>query len=159
MGLTLQQPPGASSHNSWHSDGLAFDPGCGTATNFGTIPLGDPASGKQDGTNVGPPFDFGTMSVSLPLAPDPRPMTLTSISPTSGNQGTVVTLRGTSLNTATSVSFGGQPAATSMEWLPGQEPVLKATAPMRISPQGLPVRVSVQNAVVTTADFQFTYTD
>jgi len=87
-------------------------------------------------------------------------MTLTSISPTSGPQGTVVTLRGKSLNTATSVNFGGQPASSvSMEWPLGEDPVIKVTAPMRISPQELPVKVSVQNAVVTSADFLFNYTN
>jgi hypothetical protein len=160
VGTTLAQPSGTSSQNSYHSAGLAFDPGCGTEVNFGTIPLGDISNGKQDGTNVGPPFRFGTIRVDLPLAADPNPMTLTSIEPTSGLQGQVITLRGTSLNTATSVNFGGQPAPSwSMQWDPGQEPVLKVPAPMRIVPTGIPVQVSVSNAVKTTQDFTFTYTN
>lgn len=140
------------------SNGLVFDAGCGTAIHFGTIPLN------------GTPYGF-TNTLSIPLAPDPRPMQLTSIEPNHGPRGTTVTLRGISLHTAHSVSFGGQqPDSKSMEWPEGTDPAtgkryeayITVTAPNPAIPnyQGSKAAISVSNAVRTsggTAEFEFTY--
>jgi hypothetical protein len=139
------------------SNGLVFDSGCGTQTNFGTIPLN------------GTPYGF-TYPLSLPLAPDPRPMELTSIEPNHGPAGTTVTLRGIDLQTAHSVSFGGlTPITKSMDWPEGIDPAtnkryeayITVTAPPLIpNVPGTKAAVSVSNAVKTsggTAEFVFTY--
>ncbi len=156
------------------SNGLMFDSGCGTAMHFGTIPLGnprkEPRASNDNGTNVGTPYPF-TFSLSLPLAPDPRLMQLTSIEPNHGPRGTRVTLRGTSLHTAHSVDFGGQlPSSMSMEWPEGTdpatgkryEPYITVTAPNPATPDyvGTTAAISVVNAVGIsggTAEFNFTY--
>ncbi len=156
------------------SNGLMFDSGCGTAMHFGTIPLGDPrkeprASNDNGTSNVGTPYPF-TFSLSLPLAPDPRPMELSSIEPNHGPAGTTVTLRGISLQTAHSVSFGGlTPVTKSMEWPEGTDPAtgkryqayITVTAPPLIpNVPGTKAAISVSNAVKTsggTAEFVFTY--
>ncbi len=170
-------PSGKVTYVTAHSNGLAFDPGCGTAVHFGTIPLGNPTVGVMDGTNVGPLFSFGNIRTNVPLAPDPRLMRLTSISTRTetcqstdcavhGYQGTTVTLRGAGLQTATGVSFGGLPPATqSMDWMddptnPGHKVAyLTVTAPNRVAPVGKAVDVAVANPATTTTSFQFIYTE
>lgn len=159
VGLTYTQPLNTSPNNGalFAGDALNFDWGCGTTTKWGTVPLGD--KNKSENTVVGVAYPFKTMSVGLPLAPDPRAMTLTSIEPTSGPQGTVITLRGKALNTATTTNVGGQPPnSQSMEYI-GAEAVIKVTAPMRVSTSPINVAISVSNAVVTTDSFNFLYTN
>lgn len=173
VGETLVDPaPGAPSYTALggptsHSNGLGFDPGCGTAVRFGTIPLGDPTNPEMDGTNVGPPFDFGTVRVNIPLPPDPRRMTLERIEPTSGPTGQPIKLYGRNLHTALSVSIGGYaPYSQSIEWPtePDGEPTLTVTAPLRVAPKENTAAVTVSNGVVTSPPvgaevLLFTYTD
>ncbi|ABS24238.1 hypothetical protein Anae109_0018 [Anaeromyxobacter sp. Fw109-5] len=158
---TTSSPFATAPNNTalYAGDGLAFDSGCGTAVNFGTIPLGNRLScdGNHPCLNPGPPFAFEPMEVTIPLAPDPRRMTLTSIEPTAGPMGARITLRGTALNTATYVYIGGQPAPASLEFENGV-PVITTVAPALNYPAGYTVRIEVQNAVVTSQDFDFTYT-
>ncbi|MGE5435359.1 MAG: hypothetical protein ACM3S3_11295, partial [Candidatus Doudnabacteria bacterium] len=176
---------GNVSYVTSHSNGLAFDPGCGTVVNFGTIPLGDPASYAHDGSNKGPPFSFGNIRANVPLAPDPYLMELTSVTAggvtctandaactLSGTQGTAVRLRGKSLHTATSVSFGGEaPFNQSINWEtdpanPNRRVAyLTVTAPARVLAKEVPVEISLANPVIISPDpdgtikFRFLYTE
>jgi len=142
-------------------NGIVFDVGCGTTTLFGTIPLGPSPSAynSQETGNPGQPYPFPTLKVNIPFAPDPAPMTLTSISPVSGRAGTAVTLTGHLLNTATQVNFGGTPLNTfSMTWPADGKAQLTVTAPAR-PVKGNTVDVSVGNVATTSQTFTFTYVD
>ena len=139
-------------------NGLVFNPGCLTTTALGTIPLGSYSANDWKGNNPGQPYPFPTLKVLIPFAPDPAPMTLTSISPVSGRAGTAVTLTGHLLNTATQVNFGGTPLNTfSMTW-PDNKAQLTVTAPTR-PVKGNTVDVSVGNVATTSQTFTFTYVD
>lgn len=161
---------GTQTNQSTLLNGLAFDPGCGTDVLFGTIPLGKWTANTRDGSNVGAPFSLGSITVNLPLAPDPYDMELTDACvvvgsecrlPLSGPPGSVIRLKGKSLHTATRVEVGGQDASSSMRWLSNQEPEIEVTAPYRQAPPGgsNDAAIAVKNAVTTEGGYIFTYTN
>lgn len=159
---TTSSPLNTAPNNTalYAGNGLAFDSGCGTAVIFGTIPLGDRLACEGNSppcTNRGPPFAFEPMEVMIPLAPDPRMMTLTGIEPTSGPMGAKITLRGTALNTATYVYIGGEKAPASLNFVDGI-PVITTVAPSLNYPAGYTVGITVQNAIGFSDEFDFTYT-
>ena len=144
------------------SNGLNFDVACGTHTILGSIPLGPYDEDDQQGSgNPGKPYALPTWSVNIPFAPDPKQMTLSGISPTSGPPGTVVTLTGSVLKAAAAVNFGGTSITDLITYLPPKDNTnndsLQVAAPS--VPYGTTtVVVSVSNGTVFSQSFPFTYT-
>lgn len=159
-------------------NGLAFDPGCGTEIVFGTIPLGSWTAKTRDGSNVGTPYSLGSLTVNIPLAPNPRMMTLARVcvkvrlpdgseecrEPAAGLMGAEVVLTGKNVQTATHATFGGVKVPASVWWSgnPDDDAVVTVIAPppnltVPIPPEGHPVAVALVNAVGSSGGFQFTY--
>jgi hypothetical protein len=112
-----------------------------------TVPAGA-TSGPISVTNsVGTATSATSFSVT-PAAPAPS---IASFSPTSGRQGTVVTINGTAFTGATSVTFNGRAASFSVV----SDSQIRATAPN--GGKTGPIRVTTSGGTATsTTNFVFT---
>ena len=137
-------------------NGLNFDVSCGVTTNYGTIPLGPPGPSGQDNVqgNPGAPYAVGPWAVNVPFAPTFVVPTLTTLSPTSGTAGTVVTLTGTHLNAVTTVNFGGTSIPNSDFAYANTTGTIQVAAPKGKDT----VQVSVGNPAGASNSLSFTYT-